>query len=79
MTELVQATADDKEILRNLLEKYQYKFSQWDNRDVNRLGLYGHDYLDNYWTEPNRWAFFILSGSRLAGFATHRGQSPITW
>lgn len=69
MIELVQANVEDKEILRNLLEKYQFEFSQWDNRDVNRLGLYGYDYLDSYWTEPNRWAFFILSGGRLAGFA----------
>lgn len=38
---LVKVEIDDKEILRNLLEKYDYEFSQWDNRDVNRLGLYG--------------------------------------
>lgn len=63
------AAAEEKEILRNLLEKYAYEFSQWDGRDVNALGLYGYDYLDCYWTEKNRWAYFLLADGRLAGFA----------
>ena len=58
----------EKEILRNLLEKYDYEFSQWDLRDVNDLGLYGYDWLDCYWTEKNRWAYFIRVDGKLAGF-----------
>ena len=68
-TELKPVSVDEKEILRNLLEKYEYEFSQWDQRDVNKLGLYGYDYLDCYWTEENRWPFFILADGQLAGFA----------
>ena len=56
---LRQIGVDEKEILRNLLEKYDYEFSQWDQRDVNALGLYGYGYLDNYWTEEKRYTFFI--------------------
>ncbi|WP_312372397.1 GNAT family N-acetyltransferase [Lachnoclostridium sp.] len=67
--ELKQVTADEKEILKNLLEKYDYEFSQWDQRDVNKLGLYGYEYLDYYWTEDKRWAYFILVDDKLAGFA----------
>lgn len=67
--ELRKANIDDKEILRNLLEKYDYEFSQWNNVDVNKLGLYGYEYLDNYWTEEKRWAFFIIVDGKLAGFA----------
>lgn len=59
---------DEKEILRNLLEKYDYEFSQWDLRDVNALGLYGYSYLDCYWTEKNRFPYFILVDGKLAGF-----------
>lgn len=66
--ELKKVNIEDKEILRNLLEKYDYEFSQWDNRDVNKLGLYGYNYLDCYWTEENRWAFFIVVDGNLAGF-----------
>ena len=69
VVELKQVTVDEKEILRNLLEKYSYEFSQWDKRDVNKLGLYGYLYLDNYWTEDKRWAYFILVDGKLVGFA----------
>lgn len=67
--EIVPVGIDEKEILRNLLEKYDYEFSQYDNRGVNKLGLYGYQYLDNYWTEANRWAFFVYVDDNLAGFA----------
>ncbi|WP_346938820.1 GNAT family N-acetyltransferase [uncultured Clostridium sp.] len=66
--ELKRVKVEDKEILRNLLEKYDYEFSQWDNRDVNKLGLYGYDYLDCYWIEEKRWAYFIEVDGKLAGF-----------
>lgn len=59
---------EEREILKNLLEKYDYEFSQYDNRDVNNLGLYGYDYLDYYWTEENRHPFFIKVDGKLAGF-----------
>jgi predicted acetyltransferase len=57
-----------KEILRNLFEKYDYELSQYTDQDVNDLGLYGFDYLDYYWTESNRYAFFIKINNKLAGF-----------
>jgi len=67
--ELTPVGIDEKEILRNLLEKYNYEFSQYDLRDVNSLGLFGNKYLDCYWIEKNRWAFFIKADGKLAGFA----------
>lgn len=67
--EMVPVKEEEKEILRNLLEKYNYEFSQYDGCDVNALGLYGYGYLDNYWTEDNRWAFFLKVDGKLAGFA----------
>lgn len=67
--QILKADISDKEILRNLLEKYDYEFSQYDNRDVNKLGLYGYTYLDHYWTEDGRHAFLIKADGNLAGFA----------
>ena len=66
--EIVVAKVEGKEILRNLIEKYNYEFSQYDLRDVNDLGLYGYNYLDCYWYEENRFAFFIKVDGKLAGF-----------
>ena len=65
---LKQAVIEDREILANLIEKYEYEFSQYDGRDVNRLGLYGYEYLDYYWTAEKRWAYFIEVDGKLAGF-----------
>jgi predicted acetyltransferase len=65
--EIIPVGKDQKEILRNLLEKYEYDFSQYNQRDVNDLGLFGYDYLDNYWTEQNRFPFFVKVNSKLAG------------
>ena len=66
--ELQRVKLEEREILSNLLEKYDYEFSQYDNRDVNKLGLYGYQYLDYYWTEKNRWAYFIIVDGNFAGF-----------
>lgn len=66
--DLKTVTIEEREILSNLLEKYSYEFSQYDNRDVNALGLYGYQYLDYYWNEERRWAYFIIVKGRLAGF-----------
>jgi predicted acetyltransferase len=59
---------EEKETLRNLLEKWDYEFSQYDDRDVNNLGLYSYDYFENCWTEENRFPFFIKVDNKLAGF-----------
>lgn len=59
----------EKPILENLLEKYDYEFSQYDQEDVSPLGLYGYDWLDCYWTSPGRHPFLLRADGVLAGFA----------
>lgn len=66
---LKAAALEDKETLRNLLEKYLYEFSEWVDQDVDERGLYGYPYLDAYWTEDKRFPFLIMADGRLAGFA----------
>ena len=70
MIEIIYVQRDEKEILRNPMEKYDYELSQYGDSDVNKLGLYGFDYLDNYWQEgAKRWAYFIKVNDKPAGFA----------
>jgi len=74
---LRQVAIEDREILANLLEKYDYEFSQYDDRDVNKLGLFGYKYLDFYWTDDDRFAYFIEADGKLAGLvmiANHREE-----
>jgi predicted acetyltransferase len=59
---------EEKEILENIIEKYCYEFSQYNNRDVNDSGLYGYDDLDCYWDKENWYPFFIKVDNKLAGF-----------
>ena len=57
--ELVEATYDQKPVLRKLMEFYQYDFSEYEHTDVNAHGEFGYKYLDNYWTEPDRTPLFV--------------------
>lgn len=67
MLEIVQAKIDDKETMMNLLEKYLYEFSTWEKTDVDDNGKYGYEYLDCYFTEENRFPYFIKVDGKLAG------------
>jgi len=74
---LRQVELEDREILANLLEKYDYEFSQYDGRGVNKLGLIGYQYLDYYWTAKDRRAYFIDVDDNLVGFVmvcNHRDE-----
>ena len=70
--DLQPASINDKPVLRNLLELYQYDFSEYENSDVDIHGLYGYRSLDHYWTDPGRYAFLVRVDGVLAGFAMVR-------
>jgi predicted acetyltransferase len=74
--ELVEATIDDKPVVRQLLELYAHDFSAFNGADVEDDGRYGYRYLDNYWTEPERYPFLLRVERRLAGFAFVRAGRP---
>ena len=65
---IVPIKKSEKKILRNLLEKYTYEFSQYEKTDINEFGLYGYTYLDHYWTERNRFPYFIKYNNKIVGF-----------
>ena len=63
---------EDKAVLQNLLELCQHDYSEFEDKDVNEHGLFGYHYLDHYWTEEGRHAFFVRVSGKLAGFALVR-------
>lgn len=65
--EVLKATLQDKAILRNLMELYQYDFSEIEGEDVDDFGLFGYKYLDHYWTESGRHPFLVKVDGKLAG------------
>lgn len=58
-----------KDVLRHLLELLRHDESEFNGDDIDEFGLYGYRYLDHYWTEPGRHAFFIRVSGLIAGFA----------
>jgi predicted acetyltransferase len=81
--ELKGVAVKEKEILNNLLEKYNYEFSQYDKIPFDENGLFHYRYLDNYWTDPDRHAYFIVAEDKLAGFVLINKHPecnrPIDW
>ena len=70
--EIIQPIVERKEILKNLLELYQYDFSEFESEDVDENGLFGYKYLDCYWNEPNHYPFLFQVDGKYAGFALVR-------
>ncbi len=66
---ITQALPEEKETLRNLFDKYDYEFSQYDLRDVNDAGLYAYEWLDEYFRGGTARAYLMRVDGRLAGFA----------
>ncbi len=66
--EVVEVSEEQKSVLRQLIELYEYDFSEYNDRDVNDYGLYGYTYFDHYWTDNNRYPYFIKVNHQYAGF-----------
>jgi len=67
--EISPATITERPILRNLMELYQYDFSEFDGADLSSLGYYDYPYFDHYWVDPERMPFLVRVDGNLAGFA----------
>ncbi|MFN6463094.1 MAG: GNAT family N-acetyltransferase [Nostoc sp. DedVER02] len=66
--EVVKVTQQEKSVLCNLMELYQYDLSEIEAKDVDAYGLFGYQYLDYYWTESERYPFLVKVDHKLAGF-----------
>ena len=66
--EIVLIGFEHKSVLMQLMELYDYEFTEYDNRDVNEHGLYGYKHIDDYWNEKGRYPYFIKVDGKIAGF-----------
>lgn len=66
--------AEDKPLLRNLLQLHLYDLSQFHDIPIDRNGEFRYDYLDHYWAqeEHGRYAYVFECEGRPAGFALVR-------
>ncbi|WP_020573604.1 GNAT family N-acetyltransferase [Actinopolymorpha alba] len=70
--QLVRVAERHKAVLANLVQFYRYDYTEFRDLELTPHGTYPYRYLDHYFVEPGRQAFFILDGDRLAGFALMR-------
>jgi GrpB-like predicted nucleotidyltransferase (UPF0157 family)/predicted acetyltransferase len=63
---------EDKAVLANLIQLYRYDLSDVRGYELSEHGTFVYRFLDHYWTEPGRDAFFIRVDGRLGGFALAR-------
>ncbi|MGG4445141.1 GNAT family N-acetyltransferase [Brevibacillus sp. HB1.2] len=63
---------EQKHALKQLLELYTYDFTEFEPFEVDDNGLFGYDYFEKYWVEPERHPFFIKVNGKLAGFVLVR-------
>ncbi len=76
---VVAAEGGDEPVLRNLLQLYQYDFSEFmEGSEVGDDGLFGFVSLDEYWTEADRYPFLVRVDGKLAGFALVMQHSHLT-
>ncbi|MEH2152303.1 GNAT family N-acetyltransferase [Nostoc sp.] len=66
--EVIKATQEQKLVLCSLMELYQYDLSEIEAKEVDVCGLFGYQYLDYYWIEPERHPFLVKVNEKLAGF-----------
>lgn len=65
---LKKAAYEDKSVLRQLMELYAYDFSEFTGWEINANGYYGYRYFDHYWTEDDRYPYFIMADGQIVGF-----------
>jgi predicted acetyltransferase len=73
--DIIDPTPEQKQVLANLLELYQYDFTEFSDQDVDDDGRFGMEYLDRYFSgDPTRLPLLLRVDGNWAGLALlHRG------
>ncbi len=77
MIRLQTVREEDKELFRNINQKYLYEMTSYYPDEMDNQGNYHYGYFDDYFTEPERKAFFIFSDEKMIGFVMLNPYSAI--
>lgn len=66
---------EQKSVFIQLMNLYNYDFSEFEYTDINDYGYFNYSYTDHLWTESNRYPFFIRVDGKLAGFIIVKNNS----
>lgn len=63
---------EQKSVFMQMMELYEYDFSEFSGADLNEYGYFGYSRIDDYWNEEGRYPFFIRADGKLAGLVLVR-------
>ncbi|MCL1859565.1 MAG: GNAT family N-acetyltransferase [Oscillospiraceae bacterium] len=66
---------EQKSVFIQLMNLYNYDFTEFENEDINEYGYFNYSYTDYLWTDSNRHPFFIRVDGKLAGFVLVKENS----
>ena len=69
MIRLQKVLDKDRDLLWNINQKYLYEMTNFYDDPMDENGNYHYGHFDEYFTDPNRTAYFIFSDDTLIGFA----------
>ena len=76
--DLYRASADEQQIIGNLIQLYSYEFSTLCDTDVEYDGLFDWDGLEDYWNDTSLHPFLCKVKQKIAGFALIQRLSVVT-
>lgn len=69
---------EQKSVFVQMMELYNYDFSEFSDDDINEYGYFGYPRIDDYWNEEGRYPFFIRVEGKLAGLVLVRSCCEYT-
>lgn len=78
---LEEVKPQEREKLWNIFQKFLYEMTNYYDDVMDDQGNYHYGYFDSYFEEPDRYAFFLVEGDTLVGFAmvnpySYLGKAP---
>ena len=58
---------EEKDILYRLLQFALYDGSKYTDNDIDSNGIFSYKWFDNYFTDENRFSYFIRSNDDIIG------------
>ena len=77
MIRLQEVKAEERELLWNINQKYQYEMTKYYPDKMDEHGNYHYEYFNAYFTEEERKAFFIYENEIMVGFVMLNPYSAI--
>ena len=67
--EILKVNKKDKDIIANLMQFYQYDFTDFGGEHLGERAKFTYKYFDCYWEDSDRHPFLILYDKQIAGFS----------